>query len=125
MSIFAVMSAGHHPQVAQRVIFETIENVAQEGITEREYEKVRNRLRSAFLFGLQSNMSRARNLAEFELYWGNAELLRQELDRYLAVSPEAIQRVAGEYFAPTNRTVLDVMPRVAEEETGAEEGGAQ
>ena len=124
-SIWAVMAAGHQPQVAQEVIFETISSVAAEGVTAREYEKVRNRLRSAFLFGLQSNMSRARNLAEFELYWGNAELLREELDRYLAVSAEDIQQVAGEYFASTNRAVLDVMPRPAEEPTGSEEGGAQ
>jgi len=124
-SIWAVMAAGHQPQVAQEVIFGTISAIAAEGVTAREYEKVRNRLRSSFLFGLQSNMSRARNLAEFEIYWGNAELLREELDRYLAVSAEDIQRVAGEYFASTNRAVLEVVPRPAEEPPSSEEGGAQ
>jgi hypothetical protein len=33
-----------------------------------------------------------------------------ELDRYLAVTGDDMKRVAGRYFTPTNRTVLDVLP---------------
>jgi predicted Zn-dependent peptidase len=55
-------------------------------------------------------MARSQHLAEFELYWGDANLLKLELDHYLAVSMEDIKRVAGTYFEATNRTVLDVMP---------------
>ena len=116
-SVWAIMAAEQNPADAQAVVFEELAAIASEGITERELEKVRNRIRSAFLFGLQSNMSRARNLAEFELYWGSAELLREELDRYLEVDAAAIQRVAGEYFAATNRTVLDVIPASASEDS--------
>jgi predicted Zn-dependent peptidase len=72
---------------------------------------VKNLVRRQFVFGLQSNLARARQLAEFELYDGNAALLRTELDRYLAVTREDVQRVARQYFAATNRTVLDVLPR--------------
>ena len=61
------------------------------------------------MFGLQSNLARAQQLAEFEMYAGNAELLRAELDRYLAITADDVKRVAGAYFAPTNRTVLDVV----------------
>jgi predicted Zn-dependent peptidase len=48
------------------------------------------------------------------MYFGDARLLTTEMDRYLAVTPADIQRVAGQYFAPTNRTVLDVIPQPAE-----------
>ena len=66
----------------------------------------------------------AKNLAEFELYYGDAGLIRQELDRYLAVTSADIQQVAGRYFAETNRTVLDVVPPPREEAATAE-GGAR
>jgi predicted Zn-dependent peptidase len=59
---------------------------------------------------LQSNLQRAQRVAEFELYWGDGSLLNTEADKYLAVTAEDIQRVAKQYFAPTNRTVLDVVP---------------
>jgi zinc protease len=115
-SFFGVMASGHEPAEARDAIYAALEEVASEGITERELQKARNRINAYFVFGLQSNLSRAKQLAEFELYWGNAELIRAELGRYLAVTAEDVKRVAGEYFAATNRTVLDVVPTEGEGE---------
>ncbi len=115
-SFFGVMASGHEPAEARSAIYAALEKVASEGITERELQKARNRINAYFVFGLQSNLSRAKQLAEFELYWGDAELIRAELGRYLAVTAEDVKRVAGEYFAATNRTVLDVMPTEGEGE---------
>lgn len=109
-STWAVMASGHAPEEAQQAIFAELDRIAAEGITERELQKAKNRMSAAFVFGLQSNMARSQNLAEFELYWGDANLLKLELDHYLAVTAEDIQRVAGTYFEPSNRTVLNVMP---------------
>jgi len=112
-SVWAVMASGHQPKEAQSIILAELESIGNGGVTERELEKAKNRIRAAFVFGLQSNMARSQHLAEFELYWGDANLLKLELDHYLAVSMEDIQRVASTYFAATNRTVLDVMPGTA------------
>ena len=101
------------------MIYRQIEQVARQGVTARELDKARNQIRAQFVFGLQNNLHRAMRLAEYELYDGNAALLRTELDRYLAVTAADIQRVAGQYFTAANRTVLDVMPvaRSAQEVT--------
>src|SRR5699024_9695481 len=63
-----------------------------------------------FLFGLQSNLARAKKLGKYELYWGNAKLITDELEHYLSVTRKDIQRVAKRYFKPSNRTVLNVKP---------------
>ena len=109
-SAWAVMSSGHPPNAAQEIIYEELRAIAERGVTERELEKARNRVSAAFVFGLQSNMARSQQLAEFELYWGDANLLKLELDHYLAVTAEDIKRVTAQYFDATNRTVLDVLP---------------
>lgn len=109
-SVWAVMSSGRAPKEAQAIIFAELDRIAKKGVSARELEKAKNRISAAFVFGLQSNMARARNLAEFELYWGDANLLMLELDHYLSVSRADIQRVAQTYFKPSNRTVLDVLP---------------
>jgi len=111
-SVWAVMSSGHSPKEAQDVVIAELARIAKKGVTTRELEKAKNRMSAAFVFGLQSNMARAKNLAEFELYWGDANLLMLELDHYLSVSREDIQRVAKKYFGASNRTVLDVLPGV-------------
>jgi zinc protease len=121
-SAFGIMASGHEPAEAQTVIFEELQSVGARGVTERELQKAHNRVRSYFVFGLQSNMSRARQLAEYELYYGDAALVRAELDRYLAVTRDDIQRVARRYFDATNRTVLDVLPAEGEASGGAGEG---
>ena len=109
-SVWAVMSSGHAPKEAQEVVYAELARVAKKGVTARELEKAKNRMSAAFVFGLQSNMARAKRLAEFELYWSDANLLMLELDHYLAVSREDIRRAAKAFFGASNRTVLDVLP---------------
>jgi predicted Zn-dependent peptidase len=115
-SFWGVVASGHTGAEARTIIFRELEDIARRGITERELEKARNRVTASFIFGIQTNLSRAMRLAEHELYWGDATIIRGEPARYLAVTREDVQRVARQYFDATNRTVLDVLPA---------EGGAQ
>lgn len=117
-SVWAIVAGGHTGAEVRPHIYAAIDRIAREGVTPRELQKAQNRVRSIFVFGLQSNLQRAQRLAEFETYWGNAELIRGELDRYLAVTNDDIRRVAGRYFAPTNRTVLDIVPAPRQQEGG-------
>ena len=121
-SVWAVVAEGKDAKTARNLIYAEIEAIAKNGLSERELQKAKNRMRSSFVFGLSSNLSRATVLGTFELYFGNAELLRTELDKYLAVTVEDVKRVAGRYFAASNRTVLDVVTNQAK--TGTE-GGAK
>ena len=112
-SVWAVMASGRAPKDAQKIVFRELESIADKGVTARELEKAKNRVHAAFVFGLQSNIARSQRLAEYELYWGDANLLKLELDHYLAITMEDIQRVTKTYFTATNRTVLDVLPGTA------------
>jgi predicted Zn-dependent peptidase len=108
-NFWCILAAGHTAQEARPLIYQQLEDIARQGVPGRELDKARNQFRAGFIFGLQSNLARARILGEFELYDGNAALLRTELDHYLAVTAADVQRVAGLYFTATNRTVLDVL----------------
>jgi zinc protease len=113
-SFWAVVAEGKDPKPARQVIFSEFEKIAKSGLTPRELEKAKNRTRSMFVFALSSSLSRALVLGQYELYFGNAELLRTELDHYLAVTNDDIKRVASRYFAPQSRTVLDVVTNQAQ-----------
>ncbi len=112
-SVFGVLAAGKKAEDARKAIFAELESIQKDGVTERELEKTKNGVRAAFVFGLESNMSRAMQLAEYQMYWGDASLIRGEPARYLAVTNDDIKRVAAQYFPAANRTVLDVVPAAA------------
>jgi predicted Zn-dependent peptidase len=120
-SVFGLVQEGHTAEEARTAIYAAISDIAAHGLPDREMERIRNRMRAYFVVNVQSNLMRAEHLAEYELYYGDATLLRTELDRYLAVTSADIQRVAGQYFTETNRTVLDVTPPPE----AAPAGGAQ
>jgi predicted Zn-dependent peptidase len=110
-SVWTICAKGHGGAEVRKAIFAEIERIAISGVSARELQKAKNRVRSHFVFGLESNLARAERLAEFELLWGDATLLRGDLDPYLAVKADDVRRVAKQYLAATNRTVLDVLPK--------------
>ena len=121
-SVWAVAAQGKSVKTARDVIYQELAKLAKNGLTPRELEKAKNRVRSSFVFGLSSTLDRAQVLGQFELYFGNAELLKSELDKYLAVTNEDIKRVASKYFGISNRTVLDVITKPPEKSS---EGAAK
>jgi zinc protease len=97
-------------QDVQKALDAQIEALAKDGPTDAEMTKVRNRVEAAFLFGLQSNLHRARIAGEFELFWGDARLINVEPIRYLAVTKEDIARVTSRYLVASRRTLVEARP---------------
>jgi predicted Zn-dependent peptidase len=84
--------------------------LGRRGPSRAEMLKAQARIQSAFVFGLQSNLQRAIETGEFELFWGDARLLNTELERYLAVTAEDIARVVKRYLTPERRTFIEDRP---------------
>ncbi len=75
-----------------------------------ELERAKRKLRTSFVFGLQTNLGRATHLGEYESYWGDARGLSHELSQYLAVTPEAVQQAAARYLTTERRSLVEVLP---------------
>lgn len=110
LTFFGVLTETASLERAERALEEAIAELRQSGPTRAELERIRNRLRHAFAFELQSNLARAVRLGEYELFYGDARLLTGELARYLAVTAEEIQRAAAQFLTPERRVVVEVRP---------------
>jgi predicted Zn-dependent peptidase len=53
----------------------------------------------------------AENLADNYMYRKNTSLINKQLDAYLTVTPEDIQRVAKKYYTKNARVVLYYLPK--------------
>lgn len=93
-----------------------IEKLQKELISDDEMTKLHNMLESDFINSNSTMAGIAESLADYHVYEGSTDLINTELDKYLAVTKEDIQRVAQTYFKQSNRVVLYYVPKEVEEE---------
>jgi zinc protease len=94
----------------EAVIEEELGKIKKEGITDKEYQKAQNMIRSDFYFGLQTNAGKARQLGSTEVLYGSYEKLFTQMDNYAAVKREQIQEAAKKYLTENNKTVGKLIP---------------
>ena len=121
-SLFVIWAIAKGTDSAQceALIEAEFERVADGGVSEHEVQKAKNLIKAQYHDRLQTNLGRAMVLSEFLLYDGDPALANTELDRYLAVTSEDVQRVAREYFTARNRTVVEIVPGAAAQQEGGQ-----
>ena len=80
-------------------------------ISDTEFEKLQNMMESDFVSSNSTMAGIAETLADYYTYQNNTELINSELNKYLEVTKEDIQRVAQTYFTKQNRVVLYYLPK--------------
>ena len=88
-----------------------IEDVQKNLITEEEFQKLLNQAENDFISANDNTAGVAESLANYEMYFGDANLINTELDRYRKVTREDIRRVANKYFQKNSSTVLYWLPK--------------
>lgn len=116
LTLMGVLTEPAEIAQVERAFADAIERLRESTPSSAELERVKNRLEHTFAFGLQSNASRAIRLGEYEVMYGDARLLTQELGRYRAVTAEEVRQVAARYLVPERRFVLEVHPAARQAE---------
>ncbi|HMP94870.1 MAG TPA: pitrilysin family protein, partial [Phnomibacter sp.] len=108
---FAITNMGVKPESAEASMDELIAQVQNELVSEQEFEKVRNQIESNFIRKNSSVAGIAESLADYEVYFGDANLINTEIERYRKVTREDLQQVARKYLVKNNRVVLYYVPK--------------
>lgn len=126
---FAIPNQGTTIEALEAEVDALVEQTKTELVPEREFQKVKNQIENNFISGYGSVESIAESLANYHVYFGDAGLINTEINRYLKVTREDLQKVARKYFVPENKVVLTYRP-MSEQEKPEEskikkEGGNQ
>jgi len=90
-------------------IWEELERLKKEAVEERELKKIQHRFESTIVFSETSILNKAQNLGFYEIL-DRAELMNEEVDTYLAVTPAEMHRAANEIFKAENSATLVYLP---------------
>ncbi|MFH1051128.1 MAG: pitrilysin family protein [bacterium] len=109
--LYAIASPGKSIDKIEKLIYEEIDKIIKTGISDEELKKVKNITETNFVNDKNNSLSIAQSLAEYQGYFNNPNLINTEIDKYLKVTKEDIQK-AAQLFLGTNKNVtLIYMPK--------------
>lgn len=94
-------SEGVSLETAEAAIWREIELLKEEGLTERELQKIKNKVEANLMFSELNVLNKAMNLAYYELL-GDAALINEEIGCYQRVQVSDLQRLAKELLHADN-----------------------
>lgn len=110
----ALANGDHTTGELLNVMDEEVAKLKNGLISEEVYERALNQMESSFIQSNSSMAGIAESLANYHVYFGDANLINTEIERYRNVTREDIQRVAKEYLNADNRVVLHYLPMSAQ-----------
>lgn len=108
---YGIVNMGTPAEELEAAMDMEIEKIHNELIGEREFQKLRNKVENDFITANSDMQSIAATLANYHIFFDDANLINTEIDKYLAVTREDIQRVAKKYFHKDNRVTLIYLPK--------------
>ncbi|GAA4345823.1 pitrilysin family protein [Flaviaesturariibacter amylovorans] len=113
---YAFTNMGVKPASVEKAM-DSLVRVAQNTlVSESEFQKVKNQILAGFVTSNSTMAGIAESLANYEVYFGDANLVNTEIERYNKVTRQDLLNVAKKYLNPDNRVVLYYLSKSASED---------
>lgn len=112
--MFGITNMGVAAEDLEEAINKEVEKLQNELISEEEFQKLKNQIENDMYSQNSKIEGIAENLANYFVYYGDANLINTEIERYMKVTREDIMNAAKKYFTKENRVVLHYVPKKAE-----------
>lgn len=110
-SISVVPLPGSNLADMEKMVRASFEDFEKKGVSDDDIEKFKTGYESRFINGLASVSGKASQLAAFETYTGNPNMIGKVLAMYQNVTKEDVMRVYNKYIKNKPSVVLSVLPK--------------
>lgn len=106
VAAYAIGNRGISIEQLDSLIEEEVQKLIDDGVTEQEFQKALNQKEAEIASSVGTMSSRARSLAYYHQWYGDAGRANTELENYLKVTRDDLQRVAKKYLQKESRNTL-------------------
>lgn len=103
--IYSICNDEITPLQVENVIYDELEIIANDGISETELQKVKNQKLMEFYRVMETINGKANQIGTYQLFFGDYKKLFDAPNEYQKVSIDDIKNVVKKYFNKNNRTV--------------------
>jgi predicted Zn-dependent peptidase len=107
----ALANMGVTPATLEQSIDSVVNDLKTNLVGEREFQIVKNQITTDLVASNGTMAGIAESLANYEVYFGDANLINTELEKYNKVTREDVLKVAQKYLNKENRVVLYYLPK--------------
>jgi len=111
LHFYAILMPGVSIEHVQAEIDRIINDAAHGNITEKELEKVKNRIETRNTYKLQTNLSKADMLTHYKIFYNNPGMINNMLDNYNRITVEDIVNASEKYLFNSGRVILNYLPK--------------
>lgn len=94
-----------------QAIFTALDNFEQNGIDDRDMERIKNSLETDFYGGLSSVLFKSFQLARYNEFWGSPDALTEEIEKIQSVTKADIMRVYEKYIKGRSYIATSFVPK--------------
>ncbi|MCB9207235.1 MAG: insulinase family protein [Ignavibacteriales bacterium] len=109
--VYGISNRGVAADDLESSMQEELDKAINEKISEDEFQKLRNQIENDFVNSNSTVEGVADNLATYNVLLGDTDLINSEIDKYMKVTIDDIQKVAQKYLTKNNRVVLYYLPK--------------
>jgi zinc protease len=101
---------GHTLAEIEKVIDEELDKLRSQPPTTEEIERAKNQIRTDLLKGMEPLAGLATRLLYYDVFAGDPDYLRHDLERYEQATPQSLMSWAQRILARNDRVLVDVEP---------------
>src|SRR5205085_8175567 len=82
----------------EKLVRSSLDSFGKRGVTDEDIDKFKGSSEAQYIIGLQSVAGKVSQLAQFETFTGNPNMISKLLNMYRSVTKEDVMRVYNEYI---------------------------
>ena len=110
ITIRMILASGKSPADAQKALYEQLDKVLLESVTQAELDKAKTRFLTGKLLERETNNGKASALGEAAVLYGDPSRVNTDLNKLQAVTTEQIKQVLNRYMTGKKKVTIEYLP---------------